>query len=197
MDCLARDGPGTRGSATTASGGASAIFSLRWSATSRSDSPTRGFGGVPQGSTRLASTGALADALEEDADSAEAAAGVSAHRERYPGAIRPPPCRPEFVVIGPHPRSSLSSGDSREITIGPVRIVLLVANQPIKDLEPQLGFILTLVGRDRELGEEPAQPPALCTVGQQEPRPRHERVRAVQRLRGPGARPTHCRSRCG
>src|SRR2546422_3115529 len=38
-------------------------------------SPTRGFGGVPQGSTRLASTGALADALEEDADSAEAAAG--------------------------------------------------------------------------------------------------------------------------
>src|SRR2546430_14018218 len=87
----------------------------------------------------------------------------------------------------------LSSGDSREITIGPVRIVLLVANQPIKDLEPKLGFILTLVGRDRELGEEPAQPPALCTVGQQEPRPRHERVRAGQRLRGPVARPTHCR----
>jgi hypothetical protein len=107
------------------------------------------------------------------------AAGVSAHRERYPCAIRPPPCRPELAVIGPHPRSSISSGGNRQITIGPVRMVLLVANQPIKDLEPKLGFILTPVGRDRELGEKPAQPPALCAAGQQEAGLRPQPIRAT------------------
>src|SRR2546422_48810 len=94
---------------------------------------------------------------------------LSAHRQRDPSAVRPPPCRPELAVVGPHPGSPLLLGDDREIAVGPVRIMLVVAHQPIENLEPQ-GFVLAPIGRDREFVKEAPQPLALRPARQEEAR---------------------------
>src|SRR2546425_7067425 len=93
----------------------------------------------------------------------------SAHRQRDPGAVRPPPCRPELAVVCPHPGSPLLLRDHREIAIGPVGIMLVVTHQPTENLEPQ-GFVLAPIGRDREFVKEAPQPLALRPARQEEAR---------------------------
>src|SRR5688572_29746031 len=92
----------------------------------------------------------------------------SGGRERYRRAVGTAPRGSELAIVGPDPQMPVASTEHGETPVGPIRLVVGVARQPLQRLEPEASAGHRWNGVYLELAQQRRQPLALAVMRQME-----------------------------